>query len=54
MGDCFSVANPTLTSDVHVGDCVEVTFEPAKDAGPAALRRIRHVAAKDHRLDCPA
>ena len=53
MGDCFVVARPTLLSDVRVGDCVEVTFTPAKDAGPATLQSVRHVAAKDHRQDCP-
>jgi hypothetical protein len=53
MGDCFVATSPALLADVQVGDCVEVTFKPAKDAGPATLQRVSHVAAQDHRQDCP-
>jgi hypothetical protein len=52
-GDCF-VASPTLLSGVRAGDCVEVTFKPAKGGNAATLQRVRHVDAKDHHQDCPA
>ena len=50
-GGCF--VRDRLTRDLHVSDCVRVTYAPHDSAGPSTASKIEHLDAATHAADCP-
>jgi len=53
-GDCFTGADASTLSGLHVGDCVTVEFTLSSGPGPQHLKTISVVPASSHRDDCPS
>jgi hypothetical protein len=53
-GDCFTGANESTNSTLHVGGWVAVAFTRGSGVGPAGLSNVDRVPAAAHRDDCPS
>ena len=53
-GKCFDGANSAAVARLHIGECVQITYSPSGNNGPAPLKDVQTIDASAHRTDCPS
>jgi hypothetical protein len=51
-GDCFTGASDAALSQLHVGECVVVSFAPSAGSGAARVETVQPIPAAEHPRDC--